>query len=359
MAGWLPLDTWIVVIGVLTAVACGVLGVYLVLRRESMMGDAISHAVLPGLAVAFLVSASRDATSMFVGAAVVGVLTAVLTQAIHRWARVDVNASMGVVFTTLFAVGLVLIVRAADSVDLDPGCVLYGAIEYAPLHTVSVGGVAVPRAAAVMGGMLAVNLVFVALFWKELRITCFDPALAGTLGLRPAVTHYALMVLVAATTVAAFEAVGSILVVAMLIVPAATAHLLTDRLSRLLPLSGLVAAVGAAAGHVAAITVPPWFGYADTSSAGMMVVATGAIFGVVLLAAPRYGVVSRGLARAALARRILREDVLGLLYRVEEMPASDRPAVAPALVASALDVGGRRARAALRRLGRAGRIRPA
>ncbi len=114
-------DTWIVVIGVLCAGSCALLGNFLVLRRMSMMGDAISHAVLPGLAVAFLITGSRASPVMFVGAAIVGVLTALFTQWVHRFGEVDRGASMGVVFTTLFAIGLILIVRAADHVDLDPG----------------------------------------------------------------------------------------------------------------------------------------------------------------------------------------------------------------------------------------------
>ena len=122
---WYAIDTWIVIVGMLAAVSCALLGNFLVLRQMSMMGDAISHAVLPGLAVAFLITGARASLAMFVGAAVVGVLTAVFTQWISRFGKVDQGASMGIVFTTLFALGLILIVRAADHVDLDAGCVLY------------------------------------------------------------------------------------------------------------------------------------------------------------------------------------------------------------------------------------------
>ena len=129
---WYMYDTWIVIVGALCAIAAALPGTFLVLRRMSMMGDAISHAVLPGLAVAFLVTGTRASFAMFAGAAIVGVLTAVFTQWISQWGRVDRGASMGIVFTTLFAIGLLLIVQAADHVDLDPGCVLYGAIELTP-----------------------------------------------------------------------------------------------------------------------------------------------------------------------------------------------------------------------------------
>jgi manganese/zinc/iron transport system permease protein len=132
------LDGWIIVAGVLSAVAASLPGNFLLLRRMSLLGDAISHAVLPGLAVAFFISSSRSSLPMFAGAAVVGVLTAVFTEWIRNVGEVDEGASMGVVFTTLFALGLVLIVQAADHVDLDPGCVFYGAIESTPLRCIRI-----------------------------------------------------------------------------------------------------------------------------------------------------------------------------------------------------------------------------
>ena len=168
------LDGWIVVAGVLCAVSCALLGNFLVLRKMSMMGDAISHAVLPGLAVAFLVTHSRESTPMFVGAAIVGVLTALFTQWVNRFGRVEESASMGVVFTSLFAIGLILIVRAADHVDLDPGCVLYGAIEMVPLDLRTVFGIRAPRAVVTLACVFVANVVFVLLFYKELKLSSFD-----------------------------------------------------------------------------------------------------------------------------------------------------------------------------------------
>lgn len=299
---WFSIDSWIVVVGVLAAIACALLGNFLVLRKMSMMGDAISHAVLPGLAIAFLITETRASLTMFIGAAVVGVLTAVFTQWISRFGNVDRGASMGIVFTTLFAAGLLLIVRAADHVDLDPGCVLYGAIELTPLDVVwrpEIFGVIleVPRAALVLGGAVVFNLCFVLLFFKELRISSFDAELATTMGINANVMHYLLMTLVAITTVAAFEAVGSIIVIAMLIVPAAAAHLLTDRLGMMVFLSVLLAALSAALGHLSALVVPGWFGFNDTSTSGMMAVMAGVIFAVVALAAPRHGILAKKFRR--------------------------------------------------------------
>ncbi|MGD8714135.1 MAG: metal ABC transporter permease [Desulfobacterales bacterium] len=321
---WTFLDSWIVITGALSAMACALLGNFLVLRRMSMMGDAISHAVLPGLAIAFLITGSRESLPMLIGAVAIGVLTAFMVQGIAKLSNLDKGASMGVVFTTLFALGLILIRQAADHVDLDPGCVLYGAIELTPLDTYEILGYEIPAAALTNAGMLLLNGILVIIFYKELKITTFDPALATTMGINANVMHYVLMTFVAATTVAAFESVGSILVIAMLIVPAASAHLLTDRLPTMLVISLMVAFVSAILGHIFAITIPGWFGFRDTSTAGMMGVAAGLIFLLVFLFAPRHGLISRTLSQTMLALKITKDDILGFLYRYQELavPAS-------------------------------------
>ena len=304
---WYIIDTWIVLISILAAVACALLGNFLVLRKMSMMGDAISHAVLPGLAIAFLITGARASLTMFIGAAVVGILTALFTQWLSRFGKVDEGASMGIVFTTLFAVGLLLIVQAADHVDLDASCVLYGAIELTPLDVVwrpeLFGSVLqVPRSALVLCTVCAMNLLFVVLFFKELRIASFDSELATTMGINANLMHYMLMTLVAITTVAAFEAVGSIIVIAMLIVPAATAHLLTDQLYWMVVISAIFAALSAALGHVSAIFLPGWMGIDPsvveaTSTSGMMAVMAGVLFFIVLFCAPRQGIFVQKLGR--------------------------------------------------------------
>lgn len=295
---WLPFDTWIVVVGALCAVACALPGCFLVLRKMSMMGDAISHAVLPGLAIGFLLTGSRASLTMFAGAAIVGVLTAVFTQWVSQFGRVDRGAAMGIVFTTLFALGLLLIVRAADHVDLDPGCVLYGAIELTPLDVVAtftVGDVLVevPRAAVVLTVVLLGNVLLIGLLYKEFNLSSFDPELATTLGINATAMHYLLMAMVAVTTVASFEAVGSIIVIAMLIVPAATAYLLTDRLGAMLALSAVLAVAAAGLGHLGALVVPGWFGFESTTTSGMMACAAGFLFVLVWVFSPTHGVLSR------------------------------------------------------------------
>ena len=312
------LDGWIVLAGILSAVAAALLGNFLVLRRMSMLGDAISHAILPGLAAAFLLTGSRSSWSMFAGAVVVGILTALFTQWLRGAGNVDEGASMGIVFTSLFALGLLVIVQAADSVDLDPGCVLYGAIELTPLDTVAWRGWEVPRVVLVLTPVLILNTMFVLICYKELQLTSFDPALATTMGLPASTVHYLLMTLVAITAVASFETVGNILVVAMLIVPPATAYLLTQHLATMIGLSVVLAAAAASLGHVAAVTVPTWFGFRSTSTAGMMAVTAGLLFLVALFLSPRQGILIQWIRRRQLAWRILKEDVLAWLYKHEE-----------------------------------------
>jgi manganese/zinc/iron transport system permease protein len=337
VARWDSYDTWTVITAALAAMACALPGVYLVMRRQSMMGDALSHTTLPGIVVAFLIahslqqsgwisSATYDSwrhAAMFAGALLIGVLSAVLTEWVQKLGRVEASAALGVVFTTLFAIGLLLIRLKADQVHIDPDCVLYGIIETTVMDTVP--NTQIPRAAVVNGFVLLANLLLVLLFFKELRISAFDPAISTAMGINANVMHYALMAVTAATLVSAFESVGSILVIAMLIAPAATAHLLTDRLDYLIGLSLVVASLSAFLGHLIAITLPSVvftpLGYpevVDTNTAGMMAVAAGGLFATAALFGPRYGVISKLLDQARLSRSIIAEDVLGLLYRLEE-----------------------------------------
>jgi manganese/zinc/iron transport system permease protein len=290
---WTTFDTWIAVTGMFCAISCAIPGSFLVLRKMSMMGDAISHAVLPGLAIAFFATGTRDSLPMFIGAAAVGILTALFTQWISKFGKVDRGAAMGIVFTTLFALGLILIVRAADHVDLDASCVLYGAIELTPLDMVTFGPFELPRAAAVNGTILLINLGIVVLLFKELLISSFDPGLTDTLGFSPGFIHYLLMTMVAVTTVAAFESVGSIIVIAMLIVPAATALLITRSLVPMIAIACLVGTISAWLGHYMAIRIPPLFGISDTNSSGMMAFATGILFTLAWIFAPTEGLIAR------------------------------------------------------------------
>ena len=255
---------------------------------------------------------------MFVGAVIVGILTALFTEWIRRFGRVDEGASMGVVFTSLFALGLVMIVQAADHVDLDAGCVLFGSIELTPLDTVMLGQFEIPRATLVLGSVALLNGLFVLLFFKELKLSSFDPSLATTTGFNASLMHYLLMILVAVTAVASFESVGNILVVAMFVVPPAAAYLLTDRLGWMILIGIGLAAFSAIAGHIAALEVPGWFGYRSTTTAGMMAVVAGLVLLSCALLGPRYGIATRLARRRLLTHRILADDIVAFLYRLKE-----------------------------------------
>jgi manganese/zinc/iron transport system permease protein len=221
---------------------------------------------------------------MLLGAGAVGVLTVFLTDVLNRHGRLQTDASIGVTFTWLFALGVILINRYAAHVDLDLDCVLYGEIIFAPFDTWRLNGVDLgPRSAWVLGGVTLANLAFVILFYRQLKICTFDPALAASLGIKVLVWHYALMSCVSVTAVSAFESVGAILVVAMLIAPANAAYLLTDRLSVMLVLACGIGVLSAAGGYALAT----WL---DGAVAGAMAVVAGGCFALAALFSPSHGV---------------------------------------------------------------------
>lgn len=304
-------DLWIVATACACSVACGLLGCFLVLRRMSLLGDAISHAILPGLALAFIFTNSRDPLPMLAGAMAVGILTAFLSSALTRWGRVQEDAAMGVIFSSFFAVGILLITWVARDIDLDPGCVLYGLLELTPFHTVLILGLELPRSFIWVFSILIINITLITLFYKELKLVCFDPYLATTLGISATLVHYALMTAVAATAVASFEAVGSILVIAMLVAPGATALLLTDRLSTMLLWAVAIASFTAVAGYIAAVGL-------NTSVAGMIATCSLLVFILAAIFAPRHGWLGKQLRYLSLAWRIAREDILAIAYRADE-----------------------------------------
>lgn len=269
---------WIILTGSLAAAACALVGSFLVLRKMAMLGDAISHAVLPGIAIAFFLTGSRTPLPMLIGAGTLGILASLMIEALHRNGKLQQDASIGITFTWLFAVGVILISLFAGAVDLDQDCVLYGEIAYVPLDIITTGsGVSLgPRAVWVVGSVFLLNLLFVIFFFRQLKIVSFDPALAASLGISTALWHYALMGMVSLTTVASFESVGAILVVAMLIAPAATAYLLTERLKRMLVLSVASGVLSAIGGYYLAA-------FLDGSVAGAIAVIAGIQFMLALV----------------------------------------------------------------------------
>ncbi|MBX3180544.1 MAG: metal ABC transporter permease [Candidatus Hydrogenedentes bacterium] len=285
---------WIMLTGSLVAAACALVGCFLVLRRLSMLGDAISHAVLPGIVIAFLMTGSRNTLPMLAGAMAAGMLTAFLTDLLNRFGKLQSDAAIGVTFTWLFAIGVILVSRFTGMVDLDVECVLYGEIIFTPLDTVSWGGHTLgPRAFWLTGLVCLANLFFVVLCYKQLKICTFDAGLAASIGINVVFWHYLLMGFVSLTTVASFESVGAILVVAMLTVPPNTAYLLTDRLSHMLLLSVACGVASALGGYALAA----WL---DGAVAGAMATVSGVLFLLAAVFSPRHGVLLRWFTRRRL-----------------------------------------------------------
>jgi len=303
---------WTILIGIVAGTSCSIVGCYLVLRRMSLLGDAISHAVLPGIAIGVLMSGQIGGLPSILGALVFGLLTTLLIEVLHGKGRLSEDSSIGVVFSSLFSIGVIIITREARHKHIDTDCILYGLIEAAPLDLVTILGVDVPRVMLTLVPVLLVIAALVLCFWKELKIASFDPVLATAMGISATLVHYLLMSMVAAVTVSSFEAVGSILVIAMLIVPAATAYLLTDRLISMMLVAIGISWISSILGYWIAALV-------NTSVAGMIAVIAGAQFLLAVLLSPRYGLVSRAFRNGALALRIMREDVLARLYRQEEV----------------------------------------
>jgi len=225
--------------GTLVAATCGLIGVFIILRRMALVGDAISHSLLPGIVISFLVAGTRATPTLFIGAIAIGILTVLLIEYIHQNTLIKPDAAIGIVFTSLFAIGVILMTLFADHVDLDLECVLYGEIAFVPLEqpfligSLNLGPYPIIR-------MLATCLLVVILlitFYKEMLITAFDPALARCLGFHPKSFQYGLVVVLSLVIVSAFRSVGAILVVAMLLFPGANALLLSKNLKTVLILT--------------------------------------------------------------------------------------------------------------------------
>jgi manganese/zinc/iron transport system permease protein len=312
----LPTTFWIVLMGFLITAACGLIGNYLILRRMALVGDAISHSVLPGLAIAFLLAHSLSTLPMFLGALGAGIVTTVMIELIHKKTRVKQDSAIGITFSTLFAIGVILIsIGQTDAVHLDAECVLYGEIAFVPLDLVQTelgpGMLSVvekipglnsemflngnlltiaPPSVIRMAVVAAITLLLIVVFYKELLVTSFDSGLSSSLGINSTVVHYALMGMLSVIIVSAFEAVGAILVIAMLILPGATASLLVHRLP---PMFGITV-VHALLSAVGGIHLATWL---NCSPAGAMVVAGSVLFALAWVFSPSQGLLLRWFGR--------------------------------------------------------------
>ncbi|MGR3647857.1 MAG: metal ABC transporter permease [Shimia sp.] len=295
-AEFVPLSLTPLLIGIFAAVACALPGNFLVLRRQALIGDAISHVVLPGIVVAFLVTGVVAAAPMLLGAAVAAVLSVVMIEAIRRLGGIEPGAAMGLTFTTLFATGVLLLEQSDTSgVHLDVEHALYGNLEsliwLEGIGWQSLGDasalaelpVELFRVAAALVGVCA----FLWVFWRPLVLSTFDEGFARTLGLRTGSVGLALVIVAAVAAVAAFDAVGSIIVIAMFICPPAAARLMTNRLNIQLGWSVVFAVLSAVLGYVFAGFGPLWFGFDNAvSAAGMIATVSGVILGLAALFGP-------------------------------------------------------------------------
>lgn len=279
-------------IAVIISIACSLPGAFLVLRKMSMMTDSITHTILLGIVLAFFVTGDLNSPFLIVGATLIGVVTVWLTETLSRTKLLSGDSAIGIVFPLLFSIAIILMTRYADSTHLCADSVLLGELAFAPFNRMIVFGVDIGAKALYTGGaLLIINILFIVLLFKELKVATFDPLLASVMGISPVLIHYSLMTMVSLTTVGSFEAVGSILVIAFMIGPPVTAYLLTDNLKKLLVLSVIFGAISGIVGYNMAYLL-------DVSIAGSIAIVIGVIFLVVFIVAPK-----RGLASAVLRKK--------------------------------------------------------
>ncbi|TVP96643.1 MAG: metal ABC transporter permease [Acholeplasmatales bacterium] len=281
----------ILAVAIMTGLATSLLGVFLVLRRMAMMTDAISHTILLGIVLAFMWVGSLTSPVLLVGATLMGVMTAYGVEVLYKSHRIKEDAAIGVVFTFLFSLSVLIITLQFRNVHLDIDMVLLGKIEFTIFERWRFLGFDFgPRAFFVMGFAWLISLVFIAVFFKELKITSFDPALASVLGISPVLFHYALMTLVSLTAVAAFNAVGAILVIALMIGPPITALLVTRTLVKTLVVAQLIALFNAFTGYLLGSLL-------DLTISGTMATVTLLTFLVVMVCAPEKGLLGQTFRR--------------------------------------------------------------
>ena len=276
----------IMLTGALVGTAASLVGVFLVLRKNSMLSDAISHSIVFGIVIVWLLTHQQSGPVQIVGAALTGVLTVFLIELLVGTRKVKDDAAIGLVFPVLFSIGVLLLNLYARDVHIDTHTVLLGEIGFIWLDTLTIAGYAIPQAVVWMSVVTLVNGLFVLLFYKELKLTTFDPALAKALGFAPVALFYALLMLTSTTAVAAFDAVGAILFIAFVIVPPSAAYLLTDRLSLMLVIGIVISVASSVIGYYAAAAM-------DVSIGGMMAVTTGLFLAAAFLFGPRYGFLAR------------------------------------------------------------------
>lgn len=284
----------------------------------AMMSDAISHTILLGIVLAFFVTEDLSSPLLIIAATMTGLLTVGLVELINRTRLLREDAAIGLVFPALFSIGVILISRYAGNVHLDTDAVLLGELAFAPFDRLVLWGADLgPRSLYVMGAILLLNAILIMFFYKELKLATFDSALAAALGFSPGLIHYGLMTLVSVTAVGAFDAVGSILVVALMIAPPAAAYLLTDSLSRMIILSAFLGVLSAVCGY--------WLAhFLDANIAGSMATMSGLFFLLVFFFSPERGLVAVFRRRENQRWEFAEKMLVIHLSNHEGMPDADR-----------------------------------
>lgn len=312
-----------ILMGILVAAACGWIGCYLILQGMALVGDAISHTVLLGIVMAFLLTGQVAGIAMFVGAALTGLATTVLIESLHSTSRIKEDAAIGIVFTSLFALGVVLLSTLAGRAHIDTQHVLYGNLEFVTSGpSLIFAGIKVPVALCQMAAVAAIVLGLIVICYKELLVVSFDSQLAASLGLRPRIVRYAMMAALSLTVVAAFSSVGAILVVAMLIAPAATAYLLTRRLPMMFVLSAAAGGLSSAIGYHVAY----WLA---VSAGGAMVCVACTLFALAFLFAPEEGLIAAAVRRLRLRMRMSQENIVRQMLKLSDGRAGAAVAAQP------------------------------
>ena len=274
------------IIASLVAVACAIPGTFLVLRKMAMISDAISHSILPGIVIGFFLTHDLNSPLLILLAALAGLLTVVLVEFIQKTGLVKEDTAIGLVFPALFSIGVIMISRGASDVHLDVDAVLLGELAFAPFDRLMISGVDFgPKSLWVIGCILFITLMLLFAFFKELKISTFDTGLAASLGFSPVIMHYGLMSVASVTTVGAFDAVGAILVVALMIAPPAAAYLITKDLKKMILLSCFFGIFAAIMGY----WVAHWL---DASIAGSITTVLGLVFLLIYLFAPDKGIIA-------------------------------------------------------------------
>lgn len=270
----------------IVAIACAIPGTFLVLRKMAMISDAISHSILPGIVIGFFITQDLNSPLLILLAAMTGIITVFAVEKIQKTGLVKEDTAIGLVFPALFSIGVILIAKNANDVHLDVDAVLLGELAFAPFDRLIINGTDIgPKSLWVIGSILLITLSLLIAFFKELKVSTFDAGLSAALGFSPTVIHYGLMSISSITTVGAFDAVGAILVVSLIIAPAASAYLLTTDLKKMLLLATSFGVFSAISGY--------WLAhYLDASIAGSITTTLGCVFLLIYLFAPSKGLIS-------------------------------------------------------------------